>query len=93
MGLPAVLWSLWSCSGNLSAGNTLIIPSQGIDTSKVSRQAFLDVLDAIEEFKREATRESINEGLAYAKAHGARLRRPTKVNAYRDDVARLRVRD
>ena len=52
----------------------------------------LDTLDAIEDFKREATREGINEGLAHAKARGVRLGRPTKVNAYRDDVARLRAR-
>ena len=55
---------------------TLIIPNQHINTSKASSKVFLDTLDAIEEFKREATREGI---------------RPTKVNAYRDDVVRLRA--
>ena len=69
----------------------LIIPAGGIDTSKVPGKVFLDTLDAIEQFKREATREGINKGLAHAKARGVRLGRPTKVNAYRDDVARLRA--
>jgi DNA invertase Pin-like site-specific DNA recombinase len=69
----------------------LIIPSAGIDTSKVPGKVILDTLDAIEELKREATREGINEGLAHAKARGVRLGRPRKVNAYRDDVARLRA--
>ena len=70
---------------------TLIIANQYINTSKASSKVFLDTLDAIEEFKREATREGINKGLAHAKARGVRLGRPTKVNAYRDDVARLRA--
>jgi DNA invertase Pin-like site-specific DNA recombinase len=70
----------------------LIIPSAGIDTSKVPGKVILDMLDAIEEFKREAIRQGINEGLAHAKARGVRLGRPTKVNAYCDDVARLRAR-
>lgn len=35
----------------------LIIPSAGIDTSKVPAKVIVDTLDAIEEFKREATRE------------------------------------
>jgi hypothetical protein len=34
--------------------------------------------------------EAIHEGLNAAKARGVRLDRPTKVNAHRDDVARLR---
>ena len=66
---------------------TLIIANAGINTSKASGKVILDTLDAIEEFKREATREGINEGLAHAKARGVRLGRPTKVNAYGDDVA------
>ena len=39
-------------------------------------KVILDTLDAIEEFKREATREGINEGLAHPKARGVRLGRP-----------------
>ena len=71
---------------------TLIIPSQGIDTSKVPRKAFLGMLDAIEEYKRAATVESIRAGLAAARKRGARLGRPQTVNAHRGDVARLRAR-
>jgi DNA invertase Pin-like site-specific DNA recombinase len=57
-------------------------------------KVFLGALDGIEEseFKREDTRESINEGLAHAKARGVRLGRPVKINAYREDVAKLRAR-
>jgi DNA invertase Pin-like site-specific DNA recombinase len=69
----------------------LIIPGR-FDSSKMSNQVFLATLDAIEEFKRAATVEAIHEGLNAAKARGVRLGRPTKVNAYRDGVARLRAR-
>ena len=69
----------------------LIIPSRGLDTSKGPAKVILDALDAIEDFKREATREGINKGLAAARARGVRLGRPTKVSVYRDDVARLRA--
>ena len=55
---------------------TLILPSQGIDTSKLPRKAFLGMLDAIEEYKRAATVESIRAGLAAARKRGARLGRP-----------------
>ena len=71
---------------------TLIIPSQGIDTSKVPRKAVLGMLDAIEEFKRAATTEGIRVGLIAARKRGARLGRPQTVNAHRGDVARLRAR-
>jgi DNA invertase Pin-like site-specific DNA recombinase len=70
---------------------TLIIPGQGIDTSKVPGKVFLHTLDAISEFKRSAALEAINEGLAAAKARGVRLGRPETVNAHREDVARLRA--
>ena len=70
---------------------TLIIPNQRIDTSKVPRQAFLGMLDAIEEFKLSATVESIRAGLAAARKRGARLGRPQTVNPHRGDVARLRA--
>ena len=46
----------------------------------------------IAEFKHSAAVDAIHEGLAAAKARGVRLGRPTKVNAYGDDVARLRAR-
>ena len=70
---------------------TLIIPSLGLDTSKVPKQAFLNVLDAIEEFGREAASESVRAGLARARARGVRLGRPETVNRYCEDVARLRA--
>jgi DNA invertase Pin-like site-specific DNA recombinase len=70
---------------------TLIIPSAGIDTSKVPGKVFLDTLDAISEFKRCVAVERISAGLAAAKARGVKLGRPTTVNAHREDVARLRA--
>ena len=70
----------------------LIIPGAGIDTSKCPAKAFLDVLDAIEEFKRATATENIRQGLIAARRKGIRLGRPMKINAYRDDVARLRAR-
>jgi putative DNA-invertase from lambdoid prophage Rac len=68
----------------------LIVPGR-FDTSRVSSKVFLDTLDAIEEFKHAATVETINEGLAAAKARGVRLGRPETVNRYRARVARLRA--
>ena len=64
-----------------------------MSTSSVPVEGVLGALDGIEEseFKREDTRESINEGLAHAKARGVRLDRPVKINAYCEDVARLRA--
>jgi len=64
-----------------------------LNMSTSSVPVFLGALDGIEEseFKREDTRESINEGLAHAKARGVRLDRPVKINAYCEDVARLRA--
>ncbi len=47
------------------------------------------MLDAIEEFKRVTAVEAIHEGLAAAKARGVRSGRPVKLDAYREDVARL----
>ena len=60
----------------LSRNIVLIIPSLRLDTSKVSSKAFLDVLDAIEEFKGAAATESIRAGLTAAKARGVKLGRP-----------------
>jgi DNA invertase Pin-like site-specific DNA recombinase len=71
---------------------TLIIPSQGIDTAKVPRKAFLGMLDAIGEFKRAAVTDRIRAGLIAARKRGARLGRPQTVNVHRGDVARLRAR-
>jgi DNA invertase Pin-like site-specific DNA recombinase len=70
---------------------TLIIPSQGIDTSKVPGKVFLDTLDAINEFKHSAAVEAINEGLAVAKRRGIKLGRPRTLDAYHGDVARLKA--
>jgi DNA invertase Pin-like site-specific DNA recombinase len=69
---------------------TLIIPDR-IDTSEVSSKVFLDVPDALEEFKRAATVENIAVGLARARRKGIRLRRPRTLDAYREDVARLKA--
>jgi DNA invertase Pin-like site-specific DNA recombinase len=66
----------------------LIIPNQHIDSAKVPRKAFLGMLDAIEEFKRAVAVESVNAGLASARAHGIKLGRPVKISAHRDNVAR-----
>jgi DNA invertase Pin-like site-specific DNA recombinase len=68
----------------------LIIPSAGIDTSKVPGKVFLDTLDAISEFKHSAAVEAIHAGLNRARRRGIRLGRPETVNAHREDVARLR---
>jgi DNA invertase Pin-like site-specific DNA recombinase len=70
---------------------TLIIPNQRIDTSKMPGKAFLDVLDAISEFKHSTATESIRAGLAAARKRGARLGRPQTVNAHLEDVKRLRA--
>jgi DNA invertase Pin-like site-specific DNA recombinase len=68
----------------------LIIPSAGIDTSKVPGKVLTGMLDAISEFKRAVAVESISASLA--RARGVRLGRPEKVAAYRKDVHRLRAR-
>ena len=60
----------------------LIVPGR-FDTSKLSSKAFLDTLDAIEEFKHAATVEAINEGLAAAKTRGIKLGRRRTLDAYR----------
>ena len=70
----------------------LIVPSAGIDTSKVPGKVFTDTLDAISEFKHAVAVESISAGLARARRRGVRLGRPEKVAAYRKDVLRLRAR-
>jgi hypothetical protein len=69
----------------------LVVPGMGLDTSKVPKQAILDVLGAIEEFKHAATTQSVRAGLARARARGVRLGRPETVNVHREDVARLRA--
>ena len=68
---------------------TLIIP--GRFNTSVSPQVFLDTLDAISEFKHSAAVEAINEGLAAAKTRGTKLGRPRTLDAYREDVARLKT--
>jgi DNA invertase Pin-like site-specific DNA recombinase len=70
---------------------TLIIPGQGINTSKMPGKVFLDTLDAISEFKASVARENIAVGLAAARKRGVRLGRPQTVNPHRGDVARLRA--
>jgi rRNA-processing protein FCF1 len=68
-------------------GVALFIPSAGIDTSKVSSEVFLGLLDDIDEFKRSVAVERINAGLAAAKARGIKLGRSRTLDAYREDVA------
>jgi DNA invertase Pin-like site-specific DNA recombinase len=69
----------------------LIVPAQGIDTSKVPGEVILGLLDDIDEFKRSVAQERTNAGLAAAKARGVKLGRPRTLDAYRGDVARLRA--
>ena len=67
----------------------LIIPGR-INTSEAP-QVFLETLDAISEFKHSAAVEAIHEGFAAAKARGIKLGRPRTLDAYREDVARLKA--
>jgi DNA invertase Pin-like site-specific DNA recombinase len=53
----------------------LIVPSAGIDTSKMPSKVLTDTLDAISEFKRAVAVENINAGVAHAKARGVKLGR------------------
>jgi DNA invertase Pin-like site-specific DNA recombinase len=69
----------------------LIVPAQGIDTSKVPGEVILGLLDDIDEFKRSVAQERTNAGLAAAKARGVKLGRPRTLGAYHGDVARLRA--
>ena len=68
----------------------LIIPGR-INTSECHRKVFLKTLDAVEEFKHSAAVEAIHEGLAAAKRRGIKLGRPRTLDAYREDVARLKT--
>jgi DNA invertase Pin-like site-specific DNA recombinase len=69
----------------------LIVPSLGIKSAG-DVSVLLAVVDSIEAFKASVAQERINARLAGARQRGVKLGRPTKVNAYRDDVARLRAR-
>ena len=68
----------------------LIVPGR-INTSSVSSKVFLDMLDALSEFKHSAAVEAIHAGLNRARRRGVRIGRPETVNAHREDVARLRA--
>jgi DNA invertase Pin-like site-specific DNA recombinase len=57
----------------------------------VSPEVFLKTLDAVEQFMHSVAREAIEEGLSMARRRGVRLGRPVKLDAYREDVARLRA--
>ena len=72
-------------------GIFFIVPGR-INTSKASSKAFLNLLDAIEEFKRAAATENIREGLIAARKRGVKLGRPETVSVHRENVARLRAR-
>jgi DNA invertase Pin-like site-specific DNA recombinase len=61
----------------------LIIPAQGIDTSKVPGEVILRMLDSTAEFKRGIAGET--------KARGVKLCRRETAHRYRADVARLRA--
>jgi DNA invertase Pin-like site-specific DNA recombinase len=67
----------------------LIIPGR-INTSEAP-QVFLKTLDAISEFKHSAAVEAIHEGFAAAKRRGVKLGRPRTLDAYRENVARLKA--
>lgn len=67
----------------------LIIPSQGL--VNVPPEMILKMLDCVIDFKRSVSAERISAGLARARRKGVRLGRPVKINAYCEDVARLRA--
>jgi len=69
---------------------TLIVPGQGVDAS-TPPEMILDVLEIIAEFKHSVAQERISAGLNAARRRGVKLGRPETVNAYREDVARLRA--
>src|SRR5881227_863568 len=58
---------------------SLVIPSQGIDTSSDNSAARLqlNILIAVAEFERDIIRERTKAGLAAAQARGTRLGRPS----------------
>jgi putative DNA-invertase from lambdoid prophage Rac len=70
----------------------LVVPRQGIDTSKANPAGRLQlhVLCAVAEFEREVIRERVNAGLTAARAKGVRLGRPPTLEAHCAEVARLR---
>jgi DNA invertase Pin-like site-specific DNA recombinase len=72
-------------------GTALICTSQGIDTSDTNPAGRLQlgVLMAVAEFEREIIRERVNSGLAAARARGARLGRPNRLDEHRAAVAAL----
>jgi DNA invertase Pin-like site-specific DNA recombinase len=67
----------------------LIVPSQGV--VNVPPEMILKILDCVIDFKRSLSAERISAGLARARRKGIRLGRPVKINAYCEDVARLRA--
>jgi DNA invertase Pin-like site-specific DNA recombinase len=69
------------------------VPAQGIDTSEgnPAGKLQLHILCGVAEFEREIIRERVNAGLGAAKRKGVRLGRPAILDAYRDDIARLRA--
>jgi DNA invertase Pin-like site-specific DNA recombinase len=74
----------------IERGVILIIPG-AIDTSTAPRKVVLDVLTALDEFKQ-ASVESIREGLASAVKRGARLGRPRLIDpTRRAEIAALRA--
>lgn len=72
-------------------GTALVCTSQGIDTSdsNPAGRLQLGVLMAVAEFEREIIRERVNAGLAAARARGARLGRPARLEGHRAAVAGL----
>src|SRR4051812_49347375 len=72
-------------------GVALVVPSQGIDTTdnNPAGRLQLHVLSAVAEFEREIIRERVNAGIAAARSKGVKLGRPSTLQRYEKEVARL----
>ena len=91
-GLGESLSQLGSVVRELSdRGVGLCIPSLGI-VDAASRQTLLNTMGCVLESKAAIASERTTHGLARAKRRGVKLGRPRILDAYRDDVSRLRAR-
>ena len=91
-GLGGSLSELGSVVRELSdRGAGLVIPSLGV-VDAPGRQTLLSTMDCVLESKAAIASERTTHGLARAKRRGVRLGRPRILDAYREDVARLRAR-
>jgi DNA invertase Pin-like site-specific DNA recombinase len=71
-------------------GVVLIALDENVDTSRMSRETLLEVIDAIEDLKHETAREATVLGMAAAVKGGVRLGRPRTLNPHHDEIAALR---